>query len=206
MQTSSPPTLRGTNDTPTPAVRIGGDTIPRRLPANWPPDHRVPRRARFGCEGLAARPFDPCVQKLGSCSESGVSRYIDSDHRVFTGVNSAVDQATRKVRQSRQLHEAHAHQSGEGCQNSDSTFARGFGGVSSGRFARSGWIRDDVVLLGSSVAAWARCSSLFVFHARARIPETAERCKERSALKGFAGPGRIARCSSPSLTLPLLLF
>jgi hypothetical protein len=51
----------------------------------------------------------------------------------------------------------------EGCQNSDSTFGCGFGGAHLRATARSRWIRDDVVLLGSSVAAWAGVPVLRLF-------------------------------------------
>jgi hypothetical protein len=59
--------------------------------------------------------------------------------------------------------------------------------------------------VGCSVAALARRSGLTGF-TRARLPETAERRKKPPAARAFAGPGRIARCSSPSPTLRSLLF
>jgi hypothetical protein len=102
----------------------------------------------------------------------------------------------------RHQHVVLGRQQPEGCQNSDPAFRPGL--PRDRRPSASSQCLGSVWWLGvfahRSVAA---SSELFVV-SRARIPETAERCKNGQL--GVAGPERIARCSSPSLTLPLLLF
>jgi hypothetical protein len=91
----------------------------------------------------------------------------------------------------------------EGCQNSDSTFERGFGRVRRPS-APSRWIRDGVVRLRVRSQLEGRCYVLEVL-ARARVTETAEG-RKNCLVRAFARPGRIVRCFSRSRALPSCCF